>query len=114
MIGYYFDDNDLGYTGSLVNGEMVYMPANASELAAVQALTKALGMAKDVVDLAVVNAVNQRLGTNYMATEIVNNIAAITVEVEKRKPAKRAWLWPTVIGAGLLGVVGIVWMRRKG
>lgn len=112
-MGYYFNDSDLGYTGSLVNGEMVYMPANASELAAVQALAKALGMSKDVVDMEVVNAVNQRLGTNYMATEIVNNIAAITVEVEKRKPAKRAWLWPTIIGVGLLGTVGIVMIARR-
>ena len=106
--------SDLGYTGAYINGETVYMPKNETELKAIQALANALDMQKDVVDGSVVAAVNQRLGKSYTSLDIVNNIDDITAALRAANGGgKKKWLWPVVIGGGVLTLVGAVIIARK-
>jgi hypothetical protein len=76
-----------------------------------------LGLQKDVVDAVVVAAVNKLLGTTYLATDIVNDIAAVTAAVQAamaKQPKRSKWMWPVLISAiGMTAIAGGVFYFRR-
>jgi hypothetical protein len=101
----------------IVDGQTMYMPDGEAEVHAVKALMDVLGLQKDVVDAVVVAAVNKLLGTTYLATDIVNDIAAVTAAVQAamaKQPKRSKWMWPVLISAiGMTAIAGGVFYFRR-
>jgi hypothetical protein len=112
----------LGYTGSTVNDTVVYKGANETEVAAIKALAALVGLQQEVIDAVLVAAVNRLLAASYTATDIANNMEAISAAAREKagtpaeaKKGLPKWAWIGIIVGGIAAVAGTVtvFVRRK-